>query len=94
MGSGPVPFAGAGGRRGGARAWPAGRRPGLGPPAVADLLPHAHGTGSYVNFITDYEADRVRASYGPAKYQRLTKVKAAYDPGNVVHRNANINPPG
>ncbi len=59
-----------------------------------DLLPHAPGTASYVNFMTEYEADRVRASYGPAKYQRLTQIKAAYDPGNVFHRNPNINPAG
>ncbi len=59
-----------------------------------ELLPHARGTGSYVNFMADYEADRVRASYGPAKYRRLAQVKAAYDPGNVFHRNANINPAG
>jgi FAD/FMN-containing dehydrogenase len=59
-----------------------------------DLLPYAPGTGSYVNFMNDYEADRVRASYGPAKYQRLAQVKAAYDPGNVFHRNPNIDPAG
>ena len=59
-----------------------------------DLLPHAPGPGSYVNFMTDYEADRVRASYGPARYQRLAQVKAAYDPSNVFHRNPNINPAG
>jgi hypothetical protein len=60
----------------------------------ADLLPHAPGPGTYVNVMTEYEADRERASYGPAKYRRLTQVKAAYDPGNVFHRNANINPAG
>jgi FAD/FMN-containing dehydrogenase len=60
----------------------------------AGLLPYAHGPGSYVNLMADYEADRVRASYGPAKYQRLAQVKAAYDPDNVFHRNANINPAG
>jgi FAD/FMN-containing dehydrogenase len=59
-----------------------------------DLLPHAPGIGSYVNFMTDYDADRVKASYGPAKYQRLAQIKAAYDPGNVFHRNPNINPAG
>lgn len=56
------------------------------------LLPHAGGPGSYVNFMTDYEQDRVRAAYGPAKYDRLAALKARYDPGNVLHRNANIVP--
>jgi FAD/FMN-containing dehydrogenase len=60
----------------------------------ADLLPHAHGPGSYVNLMADYDAGRVRASYGPAKYQRLARIKAAYDPGNIFHRNANITPAG
>jgi Berberine and berberine like len=60
----------------------------------AGLLPHAHNTATYVNFMHDYDADRVRASYGPAKYQRLAKVKAACDPGNIFHRNPNINPAG
>ena len=60
----------------------------------ADLLPYSQGPGGYVNLMTDYQADRVRASYGPAKYQRLAQIKAAYDPGNVFHRNPNINPAG
>ena len=59
-----------------------------------DLLPYAPGTGSYVNFMTDYEADRVRATYGPDKYERLARIKAQYDPGNVFHRNPNITPAG
>ena len=32
------------------------------------LLPYSQGPGSYVNLMADYDADRVRASYGPAKY--------------------------
>lgn len=56
------------------------------------LLPHAHGIGGYVNGLADFEADRVRASYGPAKYDRLARIKAIYDPENVFHRNANIKP--
>jgi FAD/FMN-containing dehydrogenase len=60
----------------------------------AGLLPYSQGPGSYVNLMADYDADRVRASYGPAKHQRLAQIKAAYDPGNVFHRNANITPAG
>jgi FAD/FMN-containing dehydrogenase len=57
----------------------------------ADLVQHAVGIGSYVNFMTDYEDDRVRSAYGP-KFERLQQVKALYDPNNVFHLNANIPP--
>jgi FAD/FMN-containing dehydrogenase len=50
------------------------------------------GAGSYVNFMTDIEAERVKASYGAAKYERLARIKAEDDPDNVFHRNANIRP--
>ena len=55
------------------------------------LVPHADGIGSYVNFMTDYEDDRIRSAYGP-KFDRLQQVKAKYDPQNVFHMNANIPP--
>jgi FAD/FMN-containing dehydrogenase len=58
----------------------------------ADLVPHAEGVGSYVNFMSEYEQERVRASYGKAKYDRLAAAKATYDPDNVFHFNANIPP--
>jgi FAD/FMN-containing dehydrogenase len=58
----------------------------------ADLVPQASSVGSYVNFMTEFEEDRVRASYSADKYLRLSQIKAKYDPGNVLHYNANIRP--
>ena len=56
------------------------------------LVPHAVSVGSYVNFMTDPDEERVRAAYGPQKYERLAAIKAKYDPDNVFHLNANIKP--
>jgi FAD/FMN-containing dehydrogenase len=50
------------------------------------------GIGSYVNGMAEFEENRVRASFGPAKYERLARIKAEYDPDNVFHRHANIKP--
>ena len=48
--------------------------------------------GTYVNMLTDEEGDeRIRAAYG-ANYERLAKVKAAWDPDNVFHVNKNVQP--
>jgi FAD/FMN-containing dehydrogenase len=57
------------------------------------LRPFAPHDGSYVNFMGEYDQDRVRASYGP-KYERLARIKTVYDPENLFHRNPNIQPLG
>jgi len=56
------------------------------------LRPFSSNQGGYVNFMADADQDRVRASYGSAKYAKLASIKAEYDPDNVFHRNANIKP--
>jgi FAD/FMN-containing dehydrogenase len=57
------------------------------------LLPYAMGTGDgYVNGTADYQSDRVRNSYGLRKFDRLARIKAEFDPDNLLHVNANIAP--
>jgi FAD/FMN-containing dehydrogenase len=47
--------------------------------------------GTYVNFMTEDEGDRVSSVYG-ANYQRLAEIKKKYDPDNLFHFNQNIRP--
>lgn len=55
------------------------------------LHPYSMG-GAYVNMMMDDEGqERVRASYRH-NYERLTQIKAKYDPDNVFHINQNIKP--
>jgi FAD/FMN-containing dehydrogenase len=51
---------------------------------------HPYGAGGgYVNFMMEEGDDRVRATYG-ANYDRLSAVKAKYDPSNFFRVNQNI----
>ncbi|HEX6688457.1 MAG TPA: FAD-binding oxidoreductase [Solirubrobacterales bacterium] len=54
------------------------------------LHPYSAG-GAYVNMMMDEGQERVRASYGD-NYERLAKIKAEYDPGNLFRVNQNIEP--
>jgi FAD/FMN-containing dehydrogenase len=46
----------------------------------------------YVNFMGDEPAERVRAAYPPATWERLAEIKRRYDPGNLFRSNQNIPP--
>ncbi|HEX5465328.1 MAG TPA: FAD-binding oxidoreductase [Candidatus Limnocylindrales bacterium] len=53
---------------------------------------HPYGMGGgYVNFFGDEGQDRVRQTYRD-NYDRLTRIKAHYDPDNLFHLNQNIRP--
>jgi FAD/FMN-containing dehydrogenase len=48
--------------------------------------------GAYVGFLADEGEERIRAAYPGATWDRLTAVKATYDPDNVFRLNENIPP--
>lgn len=59
------------------------------------LRPYAVGSGDgYVNGISDYRDEQVRGRNGAAKYERLARIKAEYDPANRFRGHANITAAG
>jgi FAD/FMN-containing dehydrogenase len=56
-----------------------------------DMKPHTT-QGVYLNYISDEGEERVRSTYGPAKYDRLVALKDRYDPDNMFGLNQNIRP--
>jgi FAD/FMN-containing dehydrogenase len=55
------------------------------------LRPWASGRMS-LNFISEANDERVRASFGAEKYRRLVALKDKYDPSNVFRMNQNVPP--
>jgi FAD/FMN-containing dehydrogenase len=54
------------------------------------LHPYSAG-GAYVNFMMEEGQSRVRATYRD-NFERLSKIKNHYDPGNLFRVNQNILP--
>ena len=54
------------------------------------IAPHSE-EGGYINFMSGDDQDRIRANY-KGNYDRLVRVKRAYDPDNLFHVNQNIAP--
>ncbi|HEY4278483.1 MAG TPA: FAD-binding oxidoreductase [Conexibacter sp.] len=59
--------------------------------AISGEMKRFSNGGVYLNFIGNEGRDRVRAAFGGA-YERLARVKGAYDPHNFFQLNANIEP--
>jgi FAD/FMN-containing dehydrogenase len=52
----------------------------------------AYGRGAYANFLSTATDEDVAAVYSAPTYERLAKIKAAYDPQNLFNQNHNIKP--
>ena len=50
--------------------------------------------GAYVNFLESEDPSAIRRAYPGATGERLARVKAAVDPGNLFRRNHNVAPAG
>ena len=48
--------------------------------------------GTYVNFLGDEGENQVRAAYPGSTWERLSEIKARYDPTNLFRLNQNIKP--
>ena len=49
-------------------------------------------SGAYVNFLANVDEAQIRAAYPGGTWERLTQLKAKYDPTNLFHINQNIPP--
>jgi FAD/FMN-containing dehydrogenase len=58
---------------------------------LADRIAEHGSSGVYVNMLSEDEPERIRAAYGP-NLDRLSELKAKWDPDNVFRGNHNIVP--
>ncbi|HET9722534.1 MAG TPA: FAD-binding oxidoreductase [Actinomycetota bacterium] len=58
---------------------------------LADAISQGNDA-AYANFVGDEGPERVRASYPGATWDRLVRVKTAYDPTNLFRLNQNVPP--
>ena len=57
------------------------------------VAPFSSTGGGYLNYMqADEPLERVRAAFGPERFERLQAVKRRYDPGNVLRFNQNVPP--
>ena len=56
-----------------------------------DLRPYATGE-IYLNFVGDEGGERIRAGFADGAYDRLSQLKARWDPTNVFHGNQSLRP--
>jgi hypothetical protein len=59
--------------------------------SIAEMKPFSVGA-TYLNFIADEGEERIISGYGRENYERLARVKAEYDPGDVFHLHHPIRP--
>jgi FAD binding domain/Berberine and berberine like len=50
------------------------------------------GDAGYIGFLADEGEQRTKAAYPHGAWERLSEIKAIYDPGNIFHHNQNIPP--
>jgi hypothetical protein len=60
--------------------------------SLAAVLGDGAGAGAYVGFLGEEGKARVRDAYPAATWDRLARIKAAYDAGNLFRLNQNIPP--
>lgn len=60
--------------------------------STAQRLAAMSQAGNYVNEQADFGKDVAYSAYGAAKYERLARLKARFDPSNLFRLNQNIEP--